>query len=596
MKYKFINQQDYEDCGWACLAMMIEHHQQKRFSLYELKNKYNSNKNGLSFFDLSAIAQYFKLEGKGYETNLEMLEQNNHQMPFILNVTNDYGASHFVIINKIENGQAYISDPSKTHPQVLNMEQLNQIFLSKVLIFRKKGKFKFQLNKEKIWLSLKNEILSLILLSILSIAYNFLWLWTSRFVMEFSTWITNQKIDYSTFATFALMALGSIILEFIYYLIQTKIFNNFYLKIFKQTLANLKYKNKGIEDLVIMDSLKEMNDYLKINFLMMETLINLFSLFTIGIVCVIWIWNINSSLVFFSLLMLSILLLVKFICNLTTDKFQDKKQYQEKNTNQNLGQFVKNYKLIKDKRIDQNLGSQVLDNVSLNSKISNQIQIVTTTDNLFHKLMNKIIYFLLFVVMFTLMKIGSLNFFDVIYVSILNSFLLNLAIQHLNPLMNLFIKRKNFHLFENYFLDHKKSTFQITQNQEINLPSEIDEIYNQANNSDEIFILTNNDQLIFPTIPENIFLGNKEIDKEVFNKLDLINLLKANEMELMMDIRELNNKQKQLINFLAIFFAKEKYFLLIEPLNLFSQAEQRKYLDLFEQLRIDCKYIYYSNK
>ncbi|PPJ44280.1 hypothetical protein C0075_27560, partial [Rhizobium sp. KAs_5_22] len=50
-------------------------------------------------------------------------------MPFILNVTNEFGTGHFVILNKIENGQAWIFDPAKVKPEVLTLEQLSEIYL-----------------------------------------------------------------------------------------------------------------------------------------------------------------------------------------------------------------------------------------------------------------------------------------------------------------------------------------------------------------------------------------------------------------------------------------------------------------------------------
>lgn len=83
------------------------------------------------------------------------------------------------------------------------------------------------------------------------------------------------------------MAFSSIVIEFFYHWVKMQIFNHFYLKTFKFTITNLRYKNKGIEELVITDEFKNMHDLIKINFLMMETLINFFAFFSIGIVCLI---------------------------------------------------------------------------------------------------------------------------------------------------------------------------------------------------------------------------------------------------------------------------------------------------------------------
>lgn len=279
---------------------------------------------------------------------------------------------------------------------------------------------------------------------------------------------------------------------------------------------------------------------------------------------------------------------------MTIEKFQNKKQYQEKNVNQNLGQFVRDYKLIKERQLDQNFEQQIVKAMGENTKINNYVQTLGNGDNLFYKLMNKIIYFFLFVVMFTLLEKGTLNFFNVIYVSIISSFFLNLAIQSLNPLIKLFILRKDFHLFETYFVEIKKSLFKITQTKMLDDPSEIEMIYQQATQNQEIYVLANNEQLIYSTASENIFLGNKDIDPNLFNTLDLMNLLKEHEIDWLMDQTLMSNQQKQLINFLALFFVKQTQFVLVEPLAAFSKEVREHYLELLTQLRPDSKYICYT--
>lgn len=53
MNYHFVQQEDWNDCGLACLAMLIENYHQKRFSIYQLKKDLTPTVElGLSFFGL----------------------------------------------------------------------------------------------------------------------------------------------------------------------------------------------------------------------------------------------------------------------------------------------------------------------------------------------------------------------------------------------------------------------------------------------------------------------------------------------------------------------------------------------------------------
>ncbi len=96
MSFKIINQQDFMDCGPACLAMICRHYG-KRIPLASLREKSQIGKQGVSILGISDAA-----EGLGFRTMAAQLtyEQllEDVSLPCILHWTQ----SHFVVLTEIK--------------------------------------------------------------------------------------------------------------------------------------------------------------------------------------------------------------------------------------------------------------------------------------------------------------------------------------------------------------------------------------------------------------------------------------------------------------------------------------------------------------
>ena len=110
--------------------MLIDHFQHQKISFYEIKEKLDSIQNQeLSFFDLIQLGKKYNLNGEGFHCEPEMLTANAHHCPLILNVSNEYGANHYVVLQKVEKNYFFINDPSKNHQVIkLSLQELKKFF------------------------------------------------------------------------------------------------------------------------------------------------------------------------------------------------------------------------------------------------------------------------------------------------------------------------------------------------------------------------------------------------------------------------------------------------------------------------------------
>lgn len=137
MKAKLVKQKTLNDCGVACMSMLIEHHQNKKVLVEEIKYKFNFDNNSLSFFDLINIGQKYELKGEGYSCDFELLNEHQQKCPFICQVKNTQGATHFVIIVNITNKDFIVADPSENRLQKIAYQDFAESYLGNILFFHK---------------------------------------------------------------------------------------------------------------------------------------------------------------------------------------------------------------------------------------------------------------------------------------------------------------------------------------------------------------------------------------------------------------------------------------------------------------------------
>lgn len=112
MIYPFLKQESINDCGFACLGMLIEYYHQQKISLLDLKMQYYHPETALSIFDLGQLANKYQLTLTPYQiTSQEFVELKINQ-PLIVYVKNEDGDFHYIIIYGKKGHKYLMADPS----------------------------------------------------------------------------------------------------------------------------------------------------------------------------------------------------------------------------------------------------------------------------------------------------------------------------------------------------------------------------------------------------------------------------------------------------------------------------------------------------
>lgn len=126
----YIEQMEKNECGLACLAMILSYYKHN-MTLGELR-KYYSSKNGLSFYDMKKISMEFGLESKFYKVDPSKIKfiRDEKIFPLIAH----WEGNHFVIIEKISKSKAYIVNPAYGK-DVLSITELEEKITGNLMCF-----------------------------------------------------------------------------------------------------------------------------------------------------------------------------------------------------------------------------------------------------------------------------------------------------------------------------------------------------------------------------------------------------------------------------------------------------------------------------
>jgi ABC-type bacteriocin/lantibiotic exporter with double-glycine peptidase domain len=105
-KVPFIEQMEHSECGLACTAMVLGYFKYN-ITLSELRDEIGVPKGGFSLFQLTEIAERYKLSSKAYRVNADDIAKLKIEKPIIIFWEN----KHFVVLEKIKSKSFYILDP-----------------------------------------------------------------------------------------------------------------------------------------------------------------------------------------------------------------------------------------------------------------------------------------------------------------------------------------------------------------------------------------------------------------------------------------------------------------------------------------------------
>lgn len=179
----FVNQTSVNDCGAACLAMILRIYHIK-VSLNEIKNKLEFSKEGISAYQIIRLSKKYGINAVGYKN----MELKNAKTPFIAHVINN-DLQHFVVVLEVNDKMIKIADPSVGIMNVKE-EEFNKKYTKVAIIFEENQ------NLSNILLKNKTTVIKLLFHTFLFTLLNILFTLFFSFLISIIEYKNNSLYIY----------------------------------------------------------------------------------------------------------------------------------------------------------------------------------------------------------------------------------------------------------------------------------------------------------------------------------------------------------------------------------------------------------------
>ncbi len=133
-RYPFIRQEEYKDCGPACLKMILKYYH-GNMSMEELRDKLNTSKLGTTAIDLVEAAREIGFSAEGVRVDLTQIK-DDFLLPCIAHVVIENSYKHYVVVYEwhAKKRQFLIADPAKGIYK-MSFEDFHKIFSGILITF-----------------------------------------------------------------------------------------------------------------------------------------------------------------------------------------------------------------------------------------------------------------------------------------------------------------------------------------------------------------------------------------------------------------------------------------------------------------------------
>lgn len=354
---KIVLQEGRSDCGVCCLLSIIRFYG-GGVSLEYLREITNTNRDGVSAYNLIEASKSIGLDAYGVTGKLENIDNNN--LPCIAHVNVGSNFQHFVVIYKISNNKVIIMDPAKGK-RVLSLPEFRLMSTDNYIFIKYKKKLPILNNKKY----MNHFILSyinknkIILVTLSSILLNYLVL---DIILSFNfKYIITFCINYHNSSNLLLISIVMVIISLLSYFInlinKRILFKIIFMFDFDSTCNTFKhllllpyyyYKNRTVGEV-----LSRFSDLSTIKNYLVTFISSFISDFISLIVFFIFIFNINKELSLFIIVYFFLCTFICIISNRRKKKLYKKVRLSEEAINSYIVESISNVDTTKSSHLEK---------------------------------------------------------------------------------------------------------------------------------------------------------------------------------------------------------------------------------------------------
>ncbi|AUM62808.1 ATP-binding cassette domain-containing protein [Spiroplasma monobiae] len=631
MSYKFLKQREENDCGIAVSTMLINYYQNKNFGIEEIKFDNSLGDEMLSLYDIESLLFKYKVEFVSYSCNFKELCQIEITNPIVLNVVNKNNQEHFIVAYKRNKDMFLIADPNCDDLKWISLNNLEKIYQGYLSTTKSIQKLEFKTKGIFNWFTFikifKKEVLLIFSISFL---LNILFLISNNFIKIYMDNINIKdsrlmKIIFITFISiFAIQISINYSMNKIIYRIKSKISQNIY-NLYKNKLLKLDIekfnsfsKEEWIKKLTYINIMSEFITQTTISiplgtilFLMSSIFLLLISPFILSLVLVQNLISITISVGLFYLM----------------KELKMRKERKILEFSLNYRQIIDGFEEIKYKGIEEETKYSNHKTYKENIEVNNNLFNLNNKSEMTFDLVSKLFFYLIFYISVIYINDNKFSVADLLFYTSLSNYINNFFSNITNFILELQeifiadrslkfifedrkndsvvsissidkIEAKNIYkyksdncLLKDFSFTFNKSTFvhgksgsgkttllkllsgnfksyegEIIINEKHNLK----EVENKSYLEKSIY-LGQYDYLFNGSVWKNIQQFKNKVDLDILKKLHLLEILDRNNISLDKEIFDnasnLSKGQRQIVNFISLFFTNKELYLIDEPLS-----------------------------
>ncbi|WP_368487018.1 cysteine peptidase family C39 domain-containing protein [Spiroplasma sp. DGKH1] len=184
MWYPFVQQEQANDCAYACLAMLVNYYHHQNLSISEIKTTNQLNSNGdVSIYELGKLAQNYQITLSPYQVTKNEFLKIKVFSPIVVYLLTKEGQGHFAILYQKKHHHYLIANPSAQSLQWITEADFLEMFHQVAVFTKKNENLKFK-NKSfaNIFYFLKPYWKASLLLIMIGILVNFVMILNKSFI------------------------------------------------------------------------------------------------------------------------------------------------------------------------------------------------------------------------------------------------------------------------------------------------------------------------------------------------------------------------------------------------------------------------------